>query len=70
MGYNYDLLLVLAPLLILTGIAGFVIPEEKALTSGKSRYNIFHLIFGSIGIACVLSGNGNFIRWFNIGFAL
>ena len=46
---NYYVLMVFAPLLVLVGLAGFVIPERKSLTSGAPAYNIFHMVFGLIG---------------------
>lgn len=67
---NYYVLLIFAPLLILTGILGFVIPREKGLTSGAPGYNIFHIIFGLIGLGVVYSQHENCIRGFNIGFGL
>lgn len=68
MPLNYYVLLVFAPLLILTGIAGFLIPANKSLTSGEPAYNIFHIIFGLLGLTIALSGNETYIRGFNIGF--
>jgi len=65
---NYYVLIVFAPLLILTGIAGFLVPEKKALTSGAPAYNIFHIVFGLVGLALALSQNDAAIRAFNIGF--
>ena len=70
MTINYYVLLVFAPVLILTGILGFVIPREKGLTSGAPAYNIFHIIFGLIGLGIVYSQHENCIRAFNIGFGL
>lgn len=67
---NHKVLLVFAPILILTGILGFVIPKEYALTSGVAAYNIFHLIFGAIAILLLVVKNENSIRLFNIGFGL
>ena len=67
---NFYVLVVFAPLLILTGILGFALPADKSLTSGAPAYNIFHIIFGLIGVAAVLSVNGGFIRGFNIVFGL
>ena len=69
-GLNYKVLLVFAPVLILTGIAGFVVPEEKALTSGAPAYNIFHIFFGVTGLFLLFLRNENYIRIFNIGFGL
>jgi hypothetical protein len=68
MDFNYYVLLVFAPLLILVGILGFVIPADKSLTSGAPAYNIFHIIFGVIGLAVVFSQHDASIRAFNIGF--
>jgi hypothetical protein len=66
--WNYYTLLIFAPVLILVGILGFVIPENKSLTSGAPAYNIFHIVFGIIGLVIVLSGNETMIRTFNVGF--
>ena len=67
---NYKTLLVFAPLLILTGIAGFLIPAEKALTSGAPAYNVFHIIFGAVGFVLLFLKRENSIRFFNVGFGL
>jgi len=67
---NYKVLLVFAPVLILVGILGFIIPPEKSLTSGAAAYNIFHIVFGVIGLLLLLAKNENYIRLFNIGFGL
>ena len=67
---NYYVLLVFAPLLILVGILGFVIPQNKSLTSGAPAYNIFHIIFGLIGVVIVYMNHDPCIRAFNIGFGL
>lgn len=67
---NYKVLLVFAPVLVLIGILGFVIPPEKAFTSGAAAYNIFHINFGIIGLLILFLKNENYIRLFNIGFGL
>lgn len=67
---NYKVLLVFAPVLILTGVAGFVIPPEKALTSGAADYNVFHIVFGAIGLILLVLRNENYVRLFNVGFGL
>ena len=69
MNTNYYVLLVFAPLLILTGILGFIIPPKKGLTSGAPAYNIFHIIFGLAGIM-IATHHYDYIRTFNIGFGL
>lgn len=66
---NYYTLLIFAPLLILTGVLGFVIPTKKSLTSGASAYNIFHIIFGLAGII-IATHHYDYIRAFNIGFGV
>jgi hypothetical protein len=67
---NYYVLAFFAPLLILTGLAGFVIPADKSLTSGAPAYNIFHILFGVAGLGLVLLGNESNIRVFNITFGV
>ncbi len=67
---NHFGLLIFAPVLILTGALGFILPADKALTSGATAYNIFHIIFGALGLLLSLSKRDNFIRAFNVGFGL
>jgi hypothetical protein len=67
---NQKTLMVFAPLLILTGIAGFVIPEQYGLMSGAAPYNLFHIIFGSIGLAITMSKSDVLASSFNLGFGL
>lgn len=67
---NYYVLAIFAPLLILTGILGFIIPAKKSLTSGAPAYNVFHILFGLIGLAAVYFGRDVCIRSFNIGFGV
>lgn len=67
---NYYVLAVFAPLLIIVGILGFVIPAGKSLTSGAPVYNVFHIVFGVIGLVIVYCGHDACIRGFNIGFGI
>ncbi|MBI4884614.1 MAG: hypothetical protein HY826_11250 [Actinobacteria bacterium] len=67
---NQLVLAVLAPVLILAGILGFVVPPQRALTSGAPAYNVFHLIFGVLGGVIALTGNDPAIGAFLIGFGL
>ena len=67
---NQTTLMILAPLLILTGIAGFVIPEEYSLMSGATPYNLFHIIFGAIGLVLLQTKNDLVASGFNLGFGL
>jgi hypothetical protein len=67
---NQKTLMVFAPLLILTGIAGFVIPERYSLMSDAAPYNLFHIIFGCIGLAITMSNSDALASFFNLGFGL
>jgi hypothetical protein len=67
---SQKVLLVFAPLLILTGIAGFVIPEQYSLTSGAATYNLFHIIFGCIGLMITMTNSDVLASSFNLGFGL
>ncbi|MDP3156900.1 MAG: hypothetical protein Q8N23_29790 [Archangium sp.] len=67
---NLQVLRVFAPILIVVGILGFVLPPAASVTSGAAPYNVFHLVFGVIGLGCVFSGKLNAVRAFNLGFGL
>ena len=67
---NYITLAIFAPILILVGIAGFLIPAEQSLTSGAPAYNIFHIVFGVIGLIILRSKNELWVSLFNAGFGL
>jgi Domain of unknown function (DUF4383) len=57
---------IFGPTLILTGVAGFLVPPRKAMTSGAPAYNVFHIVFGVLGIFA--SRRRGTSRAFNIGF--
>jgi len=67
---NQKTLFILGPLLILTGIAGFVIPEQYSLMSGAAPYNLFHIICGSLGLLLTMTNSDLAAIAFNIGFGL
>lgn len=67
---NRIVLLVFGPVLLLTGVLGFIIPAGTALTSGAPPYNIFHILCGTLGLLLALSKNDASIRTFNVGFGL
>ena len=67
---NQKTLMVIAPLLVLTGIAGFLIPEQYSLMSGAAPYNMFHLIFGALGLVLISAKNDLLASAFNFGFGL
>ena len=67
---NQKTLMVFAPLLLLTGIAGFVIPEQHSMMSGATPYNLFHIFFGAIGLLLTMSNNDLPASSFNFGFGV
>lgn len=67
---NQTTLMILAPLLLLTGVAGFLIPERYSLMSGAAPYNLFHLIVGAIGLVLFQMKNDLAASAFNFGFGL
>lgn len=67
---NFITLAIFAPLLIIVGVAGFLIPARLSLTSGALPYNVFHLIFGLLGLAVLWSRKEWLISTFNAGFGL
>ena len=68
---NRITLAIFAPVLILTGIAGFLIPPQYQMMSGAAPYNLFHLIFGAIGLLLVTGTKSDlWASAFNFGFGL
>jgi len=67
---NQKTLAVLGPLLILTGIAGFVIPAQYSLMSGAAPYNLFHIICGSLALLVMMTNNDLLASAFNLSFGL
>ena len=67
---NFITLAIFAPVLIIAGIAGFLVPAESSLTSGAPAYNVFHIVFGAIGLFLVWMRNELWLSSFNFGFGL
>lgn len=67
---NQTTLMILAPLLLVTGIAGFVLPERYTLMSNAVPYNLFHLIAGAIGLFLISAKSDLVSSAFNFGFGL
>jgi len=67
---NRRLLALFGPILVLAGVAGFLVPAELALMSGAAPYNIFHILFGVLGTALVVARRPRGIAAFNFGFGL
>ena len=67
---NFITLAIFAPLLILVGLAGFLIPPQLSLTSGAPAYNTFHIVFGLLGLAVLWTKTEWLVSSFNAGFGL
>ena len=67
---NRKVLGVFGPVLILTGVGGFLLPPSLGLMSQAAPYNVFHIVFGCLGAALALRGVEGEIAAFNIGFGL
>lgn len=67
---NQTTLMIFAPVLILTGVAGFVIPAQYGLMSNATPYNLFHIIFGAIGLVLLQTKSDLAASSFNLGFGL
>lgn len=65
---NVQLLAVFAPLLLLTGVLGFVLPASMSLMSGAPPYNVFHLVAGAFGLTLVLGRRIGGVIAFNLVF--
>jgi hypothetical protein len=67
---NARVLAVFGPVLILTGIAGFLIPPGNAPMSGAPAYNVFHIAFGVLGTALAVAKSASGIAVFNFAFGI
>ena len=67
---NHLAVAIFAPVLILTGIAGFLVPAAYGLTSGAAPYNIFHIFFGGFGLLLVWMRKEIWLVVFNLGFGM
>jgi hypothetical protein len=67
---NFVTLAIFAPVLILAGVAGFLIPAQRSLTSGAAPYNIFHIFFGILGLIVLWTRKESLVSFFNLGFGL
>jgi hypothetical protein len=67
---NRQLLLVFAPLLLLAGVLGLVVPPRLSLMSGAVPYDLFHLAFGALGLLLVRFPAPRGPVLFNLGFGL
>ena len=65
---NDRVLAVFGPVLILTGVAGFLVPPRVALMSGAPAYNVFHIACGALGTIVVLARTATGAAVFNLGF--
>lgn len=65
---NRRLLAVFAPVLIATGVAGLTLRPGLSMMSNAASYDVFHIVFGALGLAIVLGRSGRQAALFNLGF--
>jgi len=65
---NFVTLAIFAPVLILAGVGGFLVPPRLSLTSGAAPYNVFHIFFGTIGLIILWTRKDSLVSFFNFGF--
>lgn len=65
---NLQLLSVFAPLLVLTGALGFVLPPSLSIMSGATPYNVFHLLAAAVGLAILARRSVALAITFNLVF--
>lgn len=65
---NTQALAIFAPLLLLTGTLGFLLPPTMSLMSGAAPYNVFHLLAGAVGLAIVARRSSAGAVAFNLVF--
>lgn len=65
---NLYILRVFAPLLLVTGLLGFVLPARLSLMSGAAPYNVFHLFAGAFGLGLARGKSTTSAARFNLAF--
>jgi len=65
---NVQLVTWFAPLLVVAGVLGFVVPARLSLMSGAPAYNVFHLIAGAVGLVIALRRAAPAAITFNLAF--
>lgn len=56
------------PLLVVTGVAGLLLPARLSLMSNAVPYDLFHIAFGVLGTALVVARSASGAALFNLGF--
>lgn len=69
-GRSAAFLKLFGPVLVVTGVLGFVTPRSLALMSGAAPYNIFHLCFGLLGTALAFKAPPRYASLFNAAFGV
>jgi hypothetical protein len=65
---NLRLLALFAPVLIAAGVGGLLLPPELSPMSGAVPYDVFHILFGALGVTIVMARSARFAGLFNFGF--
>jgi len=66
--WNRRVLLVFAPILIATGVAGLLFPSSTTLMSSAVPYDVFHIVSGTVGLLIAIAGRPRPIAIFNLSF--
>lgn len=65
---NRVALLLFAPLLVMAGVLGFVVPPRLSPLSVAPAYNVFHIVVGAVGTRLALAKPEPWSRAFNVAF--
>src|SRR5262249_30016476 len=65
---NHFTLMIFAPILIATGAMGLATQSGTGPMSDAFAYDVFHIVFGLVGLSFVLLKRVELVRTFNIGF--
>jgi hypothetical protein len=57
-------------ILVLTGVLGLVHPDPEGLMSQALPYDLFHIVFGALGVTLGLRRRAAGAAAFNLGFGL
>lgn len=56
------------PILVLTGVAGLLLPPRLSLMSGAAPYDLFHIAFGLCALGLALARSTRGAALFNVAF--
>jgi hypothetical protein len=63
---NLLILKILSPLLLMLGVAGYLLPKEYSFICRDCYYNLLHINLGMMGFIMLFASNQALIRLYNI----